>query len=173
MLAEMKQLPGSEAWTLASIQGLHRFYSRGQKVVASWMTREDRELAIADNIAYVNCVVREVLASEDNATIVYIGFSQGVAMAYRAAVLGSHPAAMVIAIGGDVPPDVKTAPAARFPNVLVAAGVNDAWYSSDVLAEDEAFLRDHRVRFNVFRYAAGHEFSDELRAHLGEVLKKF
>src|SRR5262245_30774115 len=54
MLAELELIPGIETWTLVSVQGLHRFYARGQRVVSSWMTREDRELAIDDNIAYVN-----------------------------------------------------------------------------------------------------------------------
>ena len=39
----------------SSIQGLHRFYQRRtNEVIASWMTRQDRELAIADNLAYVD-----------------------------------------------------------------------------------------------------------------------
>ena len=69
------------------MQGLHRFYARGQgKVVASWMTREDREQAIADNLGYVNRVVmRRCPGAGDEATVVFLGFSQGVAMAYRAA----------------------------------------------------------------------------------------
>ena len=43
------------------VQALHRFYTRNdQSVVASWMTREDREHAIADNIEYLNRVDRAV-----------------------------------------------------------------------------------------------------------------
>ncbi len=55
MLAELDRLPGADAWSLVSIQALHRFYARGnERVVASWMTRQDRELAIADNLVYVD-----------------------------------------------------------------------------------------------------------------------
>src|SRR5579871_6118035 len=37
-----------------SIQGLHQFYrGRDEVVVASWMTRQNRQLAIVDNISYV------------------------------------------------------------------------------------------------------------------------
>ena len=43
---------------LVSVQGLHRFYQRRtNEVIASWMTRQDRELAIADNLAYVEGVI--------------------------------------------------------------------------------------------------------------------
>ena len=48
-------------WLVASVQGLHAFYAgRSNEVVASWMTRQDRELAIASNVAYVNEVVEHL-----------------------------------------------------------------------------------------------------------------
>ena len=51
-LARLEELAGADAWTLLSIQGLHRFYrQRTQDIAASWMTREDREAAMADNLA--------------------------------------------------------------------------------------------------------------------------
>src|SRR5689334_13796133 len=61
LLIELERIPGAEQWNVASVQGLHRFYTRGdQKVVASWMTRQDREDAIADNIAYVDRVLESL-----------------------------------------------------------------------------------------------------------------
>src|SRR5436189_3562429 len=104
MLSQFELIPGSERWTLVAIQALHRFYSRGQEnVVASWMTREDRELAIEDNLTYVNRVLGAVLDDARETRMVFIGFSQGVGMAYRAALLGLHRPRFVIAVGGDVP----------------------------------------------------------------------
>ena len=87
-MERLAAIPGSATWTLVSIEGLHRFYrGRTEDVVASWMTREDREVAIADNLAYVAAALEEV--PHDQATrIVYAGFSQGVAMAFRAGLLG-------------------------------------------------------------------------------------
>src|ERR671935_138925 len=61
-MAALETIPGTERWLLVAIQGLHRFYTKGGDVVASWMTREDRDLAIADNIAYVQQVVAAVRA---------------------------------------------------------------------------------------------------------------
>jgi hypothetical protein len=46
----LQTIPGHEDWLLVSIQALHPFYTRKERVVASWMTRDDRELAIADNV---------------------------------------------------------------------------------------------------------------------------
>ena len=57
-MERLESIPGSENWTLVSVQALNRFYrGRSQDVVAGWMTREDREAAIEDNIDYVNRVV--------------------------------------------------------------------------------------------------------------------
>ena len=171
MLAELERLPGSDQWTLVSVQALHRFYSRGdERVVASWMTRQDRELAITDNIAYVDRVVSMLLADAPQAPVVFVGFSQGVAMAYRAAVLGVHHARAMIAIGGDVPPEVKTAPAERFPAILIAAGESDQFYTAAKVDADEAFLSSIGVRTDVFRYRGGHEWTDELRDRIHRML---
>src|SRR5207247_8768024 len=50
----LQTIPGIDHWAAASIQGLHQFYRRStNEVVASWMTRPNRNLAIADNIDYV------------------------------------------------------------------------------------------------------------------------
>lgn len=172
MLEELERVPGLEAWTLVSVQGLHRFYSRGhERVVASWMTREDRESAIADNIAYVDRAVSAVLEKRDSAAIVFAGFSQGVAMAYRSAVLGAHRADQIIAIGGDVPPDVKTISTDRFPPVMIAAGDTDQWYTAEKCAADETLLRSRGVKTEVFRYSGGHHWTEELRQHLGRTLR--
>jgi predicted esterase len=174
MLAELELIPGSERWTLVSVQGLHRFYARGHgKVVASWMTREDREQAIADNLGYVNRVVGGALEGVGaEATVVFLGFSQGVAMAYRAAVLGERRASGLIAIGGDVPPDVKEASADRFPPILLAAGESDEWYTAARAEEDEVFLRARGLRHEVFRYAGGHVWTAELRGRIHQALDK-
>jgi predicted esterase len=164
MLAELDRIPGSDAWTLVSVQALHRFYSRGnERVVASWMTREDRELAITDNIVYVDRVVRSLLVNAPNAPVVLVGFSQGVATAYRTAVLGAHRAQGVIAIGGDIPPELKTAPADRFPAVLIAAGESDPLYTQAKLNADEALLVSIGVRHDVYRYPGAHEWTAKLR----------
>src|SRR5919198_5861209 len=61
-LEALQTIPGTERWLLVAVQGLHRFYTRSDRVVASWMTREDRELAIGDNVDYVSHVLTKVRA---------------------------------------------------------------------------------------------------------------
>ena len=84
-LRRLQTIPGIDRWAVVSIQGLHQFYRRSMnEVVASWMTRQNRELAISDNIVYVQNVVN-ALSQKSPAKLVLTGFSQGVAMAFRAA----------------------------------------------------------------------------------------
>jgi hypothetical protein len=49
----LELIPGSERWTLVSARGCTvSMRAAMRKVVASWMTREDRDQAIADNLGY-------------------------------------------------------------------------------------------------------------------------
>src|SRR4029077_7493688 len=84
-LDRLRAIPGAERWLIVSIQGLHRFYERRtNEVIASWMTRQDREAAIADNLTYVAGVMNAVTREWPDATrLVFAGFSQGVAMTFR------------------------------------------------------------------------------------------
>src|SRR5215471_579531 len=55
LLADLERIPTIDRWQLVSVQALHRFYAKdSQAIRASWMTRQDREAAIADNVEYVN-----------------------------------------------------------------------------------------------------------------------
>jgi predicted esterase len=171
-LADLQCIPAIDSWRIVAPQGLHRFYTRDQKkVVASWMTREDRELAVADNIAYVD----KAIARGGGGPIVCVGFSQGAAMAYRAARLGRHQVAGVIALGGDIPPEVRAqsqeAGAAAWPAVLIGAGARDVWYN-ERLDSDVAFLTAHGIAHEVVRFDGGHEWTAEFGAAAGRWLNR-
>ena len=85
-LAELARIPGASRFLLCSVQGLHPFYNKAGEVVASWMTRHDRERAIEDNVRYVAAVVTRLQRDYPvGERLVFAGFSQGSAMAYRAA----------------------------------------------------------------------------------------
>lgn len=164
VLFEIDRIPGIDAWTRVAPQALHRFYSRRHdRVVASWMTREDRELAIADNLEYL----RRALARIDvPGPVVYLGFSQGAAMAYRAALLGDRRASGIVAVAGDMPPEVKDSPQ-EWPRVFIGAGTRDEWFSPRLDAELQ-FLESRGVPHDVVRYDGGHEWTEELRQAIGE-----
>lgn len=149
-----------ESLNLISIQALNRFYTRANKVVAGWMTSEDRDLAIADNIAYVTAVLDEVDGETGlGGALFYCGFSQGVAMAYRAAAFVPRPSHGVIALAGDVPPDVAPV-AASVPAVLLGRGTEDAWYSVEKMTTDVGILRGSGVTVVEHVFAGGHVWEE-------------
>jgi len=186
MLEDLEQVPGAARWRLVSVQALHRFYGRdNQTVIASWMTRQDRELAISDNVEYVNRVMDHVLSSPNPVnpvnplnqlnplnplSLVFAGFSQGVATAYRAALLGRHHAAGIIALGGDLPPEFKASAPREWPRVLIGAGSRDIWYTDTKVRSDEAALAAQRAPYEVVRFDGGHEWSPVFLAAAGYFL---
>ena len=177
MMAELRLIPGASGWTRVSVQALNRFYTRGdERVVANWMTRQDRELAITDNIAYVNNALDQALRTPHSAPrtvpLVFVGFSQGVAMAYRAALMGTRSVAGVIALAGDIPPELTTdAPTTHpWPRVLIGVGDQETWYLPERVAHDRAFLEAHGVPHAIERFEGGHEWTDVFRAAAGRFL---
>ena len=159
-LAALLEIPGVESWAVASIQGLHPFYTRSGDVVASWMTKLDREEAIADNVAYVRGAVGKILAAAGiDGPLVYAGFSQGVAMAYRAAADAGHACRGLIALAGDVPPEMAERALAGFPRVLIGRGTSDGWYTEEKLTADVLQLRRKGVEVDFERFDGGHEWT--------------
>jgi predicted esterase len=178
MMDELRQIPGADTWKRISIQGLNRFYTRGDaNVVAHWMTREDRDLAIADNIAYVNTALDLALRTPHLRTAhpaprtphYFVGFSQGVAMAYRAALFGARPADGIVALAGDIPPELKSgAPTAQpWPKVLIGVGDAEPWYTEDKIQDDLTFLLSAGIDHQLVRFAGAHAWTDEFRAATG------
>jgi predicted esterase len=171
MMRALEAVPGNAAWTLISIQGLHRFYTRGdQRVIASWMTRQNRDEAIADNIAYVDAALDRVLGgtlADARPPVVILGFSQGAAMAYRAAVRGARRVDGVVAVGGDIPPDVKDVPADRWPATLVVTGDGDTWFTPAKQDADAAWLTAHGVTLATARHTGGHVLDATVLENVG------
>lgn len=157
-MTRLEDIAGDSDWTLVSVQGLHRFYrGRTPDISASWMTRQNREQMIADNIAYADRVFEAIPRA--GAKVVTIGFSQGVAMAFRAAVRGRHHADAIVAIGGDVPPELRSDAAIEFPPMLLARGETDDWYTASKLADDVYTLNARGIAPAVAVYPGGHEWT--------------
>jgi predicted esterase len=171
-MERLEAIPGAASWTLVSVQALHRFYDRrtGQ-VIACWMTHEDREDAIADNIAYVAAAL-EAAPHDETRPLVYAGFSQGVAMAYRAACRGTRRAAGVISVGGDVPPELVQDPGVVFPPVLLVRGATDEWYSAETFDADQAALGERGADRTVVTASCGHEWNAEINDLAGRFLTR-
>ncbi|MEA2572130.1 MAG: hypothetical protein QOI24_4131 [Acidobacteriota bacterium] len=157
--AELVRIPGIERWSVIAVQALHSFYvPKTGEVVASWMTKLNRDEAIADNLEYVRRIVAAVSVRRP---LVFLGFSQGAAMAYRAAAAIKSDA--VIVLGGDLPPDVD---ATALPPALVGRGSRDEWFAAEKLEKDLSFLPGATTVI----FDGGHEWTDAFRAAAGEFL---
>lgn len=163
---------GTTPWSLLSIQGLHRFYERRtDRVVASWMTRQDRDLAIADNLAYVARVLERVSVDWSAIrSVVFAGFSQGVAMAFRAAVNSAGSGGRhchVIAVGGDVPPELDAHALGRLSSVLLCRNADDSWYTESRFQGDIERLAAVPTVVQAVTVAGGHAWSTDVSEAAG------
>jgi predicted esterase len=162
--AELAKIGGIEQWSVAAVQALHPFYTRAGQAVANWMTSIDRELAVADNIAYVQRVLASLPAAR---TLVFIGFSQGASMAARAAAYAAPAAAGLILLGGDIPPEIRHDASVALPPTLLARGEKDDWYTDEKFKNDLNYLGD---RATPCVFAGGHEWTDAFRSAAAEFL---
>jgi predicted esterase len=170
-LARLRSSAPAGGWLVVAVQGLHRFYrGRREEVVANWMTRQDRELAIADNLAYVAAVIDAVSREwTTDGRVVFAGFSQGVAMAFRAA---AHRGAPVVAFGGDVPPELDSAALAKIPSVLIGRGTRDDWYGRDTNEADVRRLQAAGTEVESRAFDAGHEWTEEVSRAAADFLSR-
>lgn len=172
-MARLEAIPGSDDWTLVSLQALHRFYGKGGETVASWMTSQDRDDLIADNLRYTRSVVIEALhISGEPQALVYLGYSQGAAMAWRAAILGVRRIDGLVTFGGDVPPEFGVRPLTECPPVLLGRGRQDALYGADRFASDIEMLASRFVPVEPCEVDGGHAWSPPFAEEVGKFLRR-
>jgi predicted esterase len=171
-LQELARIPGTDRWLLVAVQALHPFYTRNdRRVVASWMTRIDREHAIADNVAYVGRVLHDVRRRHATMPpLVFCGFSQGGAMAYRAA--AHYPADGLIVLAADVPPDIAAGPTAPLPATLIGRGARDDWYTEAKQESDRQALHALGVRPEFCVFDEGHVWAQPFRQAAAGMLER-
>jgi predicted esterase len=173
-LDRLRTIPGADHWLCVAVQGLHRFYQRRTSdIVSSWMTRQDRELAIADNVAFVAEVIAAVRDEwPHSSTVIYAGFSQGVAMAYRAAAAAMPPVAGVISVGGDVPPELDKTVLSRVPAALLCRGNKDLLYQKTAYENDLRRLQEAGTNVRPTEFDGGHEWATDVLNAASQFLRE-
>jgi predicted esterase len=148
-------------------EALSRFYlehpgrSREARIGATWMTREDREAEIADHVAYLDALHDAVFARIERSSVELhvLGFSQGVATIARWLDRGRARADRIVLWGGRMPPELAPLRAEsplRLPRIDFVVGDADEFATPEVVAEQEAWLREQGLPYRLHRYVGGH-----------------
>ena len=172
-LQALVEIPGLSAWHLVAVQALHPFYNaRTGEVLASWMTKLDREQAIADNVAYVDRVVTDALARlPAEGSVAFVGFSQGTAMAYRAAAGASQACDAIVALAGDLPPEIHPGESSLPRRILIGRGTQDEWYDEAKMESDVARLQSMGSDVETCVFEGGHHWSAEFNSVCSRFLR--
>lgn len=165
-------------------EALSRFYLSGgtgphsdeDKVGASWMTREERDAEIADQVTFLDRVRERVLAESNGGglRVVALGFSQGAATVCRWAARTVMPPHDVVLWGSGVPADLFEAEGraglARAALTLVV-GDSDPIANGDRVEIHRHQLDAAGIVYRFVSYEGGHEIDGAtlagVAAHLG------
>ena len=155
-------------------EALSRFYvdpSPGRhgpehRVGASWMTREDRDNEIADYVAYLDALARQVATSSAPAIRrrVALGFSQGAHTASRWVVLGRANVHELVLWGAGLATDLtRDALAAGLEGVRVTfvRGTGDKFRDRREEEAQDALLKELGVSLRVLVHPGGHDIAPE------------
>jgi len=149
-------------YTILAPEGQHYFYLDGTsgRVGASWMTKQNREQDIQNYIAYLDAVHAELTAEKQWDEIVVLGFSQGVATAFRWLAHSDIKPSKFLICSGLVPPDVdlqikKTI----FDPIKMTyfSGVNDPYRTEDSVKEFYDAVASSKLDMELVNFDGVHE----------------
>lgn len=145
-------------------EGLSRFYWKGFNgpVVASWMTREDRESEIEDQQYYLNQILHNLDLSGKKLNA--LGFSQGAATASRWVYHSDVPVSNIILWAGEPAWDIdyrKEGNPFTKSNVTLVCGTKDPFISEDLLKKLTDNFRKNGPPFSLVRFEGAHEIEAE------------
>lgn len=162
---------------IISPEGLHRFYWKGfsERVVASWMTKEDRESDILDYVNYLNVVYDEVIGSlkNKNVKINVLGFSQGTATVCRWLVNDKVKVHNLILWAGTFPNDMdfsKNKAVFDKMKTFVVVGDADEFINEEEVLKNSDLLKKNEITFELIRFVGKHEINKQT---LNDLKKRF
>lgn len=158
-------------------QGPHKFYLNGVhgRVGASWMTKDQRLVDIANQRIYLGFVFRWIKKQAPNATIHCIGFSQGVATIMRCIGHEDVQPSSLLAWAGSWPPDLDKTNRATLEKLRFKAcfGSQDEYITTEKQQEMIGYyLEKYNFEPLVSVYEGGHSFDAEKLAQEIATLEK-
>lgn len=149
-------------------QGLSKFYLAGHKRVgASWMTKEDREIDLANQLHYVQRVFEAETKNLDlsRVKLIVLGFSQGVATAARWLQKNQIPFDTFIAYAGTLAYELKAADfdfAKAEAKVFALLGDEDQFYKGESVPKFKQAFLDVFPNGNFQMFEGKHEMKREV-----------
>jgi predicted esterase len=142
-------------------------------VGASWMTAEDREAEIDDYVGYLDLLHEHIfdLVDRRRVRLWVLGFSQGTATVARWVARGNVDPDRVVLYSGLLPSELDKEGAARLAKrspLTIALGTRDDFAGPELIAAQEAKLRELHVPHTTIRFDGGHEVLPEVLQQLTE-----
>jgi predicted esterase len=139
-------------------EGMNRFYLQGTsgRVGASWMTKEERETDISDNMNYLDQLIAQY--GEKYKTISLLGFSQGGATAARY-FYQSNKVDQLVLWATVIPPDLKIelVKADKRP-VHFALGTEDEYFTKENQKDIIALYKN--LGFDIYVFEGSHQIDE-------------
>ncbi|MBT8326301.1 MAG: hypothetical protein KJP21_01175 [Bacteroidia bacterium] len=156
----------SLGYTIVAPEGLHRFYLQGTegRVGASWMTKENRELDIRNHINYLNTLHTSLLNLKEWDTIHVLGFSQGVATAFRWIANGQIKPSKLLICSGMIPRDVNLDEQnSVFREITLSyfTGTKDPYKTEEAVVAFQEKITKTKLQIEVFEFEGMHEVDIE------------
>lgn len=157
-------------------EGLHRFYLNGTsgRVGASWMTKEERQIDIADNLNYLDRVYDVFFKPFQFKQFVVLGFSQGAATAARWI---DHTEVRVHAFiqwAGVFPPDLDLSLGKKaFSNLrhFYVVGDEDPYFSEpERVNSQKVWLEENGLLPEFVQFQGGHKIDSDGLSKILELL---
>lgn len=154
----------NEDYFIVAPEGMHRFYLNGSsgRVGASWMTKEDRDIDISDNIRWLNKLDQRITDGNSFEKKIILGFSQGGATAARWNYDDKMKADHLIIWASVFPPDLNPhdliKPNEQKTNYFVL-GTEDEYYTEQNQKDTLDFYS--KLNFNCLTYKGKHDIDSK------------
>lgn len=152
-------------------EALSRYYegpitaNRNATVVASWMTRDERDSEIRDYVDYLDDVHTMMIARFGGVMppVTVLGFSQGGATSVRWVAEGNVNPARLIVWASSLPPEIDYASneAIRTPKFTYVCGTRDIYITPKVLDGQLKLLKDANLNHAAESFDGGHRLDDD------------
>lgn len=153
---------------LIAPEGLSKYYLNGLdgRVGASWMTKENREMEIQDQLHLVDNLLAELRQNgtlKEGAKLHLLGFSQGAAVACRWYQYTNQKVGNLVLWGAGLPIETDANMAQKYNecNTTLVLGTDDEFIKQERLVQYYQTLADLQFRHNVITYKGGHKLEKE------------